>query len=99
MLRVCGQRVCDVVRGAHHAQLFVFVDVLRTPGMRVQSTVLTAYVYSTSSRSFHQHQVVALIYYIMSAFPGGAAGAQFVLNMFWQACVSCFTGVTRTVMS
>lgn len=44
-------------------------------------------------------QVVALVYYVLSAFPGGAAGAQFVLNMFWQACVSCFSGITRTVMS
>lgn len=40
-------------------------------------------------------QVVALLYYVLSYFPGGAAGAQFVLNMFYQTCVSCFQRTFR----
>lgn len=35
-------------------------------------------------------QVLALLYYVCSYFPGGPAGAQYVLKMFWQAIVSCF---------
>ena len=37
-------------------------------------------------------QVVALLYYALSYFPGGSAGVRFVLNLlisgFWQCCLT-----------
>lgn len=41
-------------------------------------------------------QVVALAYYIMSYFPGGAQGMQFALSMAGRAILSCFGSVTRS---
>jgi hypothetical protein len=40
-------------------------------------------------------QVVALMYYVMSYFPGGASGVKFMLTVFYKAVMSCMSGVTR----
>ncbi len=40
-------------------------------------------------------QVVALLYYIMSYFPGGAQGVKFMLGLFYNALSSCFSGVLK----
>ena len=44
-------------------------------------------------------QVVALLYYALSYFPGGSAGVRFVLNMFisgfWQCCLTVQKAVFR----
>ncbi|KAK9820584.1 hypothetical protein WJX72_011930 [[Myrmecia] bisecta] len=42
-------------------------------------------------------QVVALLYYTVSYFPGGTAGMKFVFNMCWGTTVSCFHGVQKTI--
>ncbi|KXZ42015.1 hypothetical protein GPECTOR_222g483 [Gonium pectorale] len=38
-------------------------------------------------------QVVALMYYLMSYFPGGASGVKFMLGLFYQAAMRCFASV------
>mmetsp|Transcript_2465 Transcript_2465/g.5857 ORF Transcript_2465/g.5857 Transcript_2465/m.5857 type:complete len:243 (-) Transcript_2465:1439-2167(-) len=43
-------------------------------------------------------QVVALLYYVMSYFPGGAAGVKLFLGMFYRAAASCFSTGTRAVL-
>ena len=40
-------------------------------------------------------QVVALLYYVLSYFPGGAAGAQFVLQTLYQTLATCLGGLLR----
>jgi len=44
-------------------------------------------------------QVVALLYYALSYFPGGSAGVRFVLNLlisgFWQCCLTVQKAVFR----
>ncbi|GIL45065.1 hypothetical protein Vafri_2013 [Volvox africanus] len=42
-------------------------------------------------------QVVALLYYLMSYFPGGASGVKFMLGLFYQAAMRCFTSVYTMV--
>eukprot|EP01024_Parvocaulis_polyphysoides_P010665 TRINITY_DN1368_c0_g1_i1.p1 TRINITY_DN1368_c0_g1~~TRINITY_DN1368_c0_g1_i1.p1 ORF type:complete len:263 (-),score=3.72 TRINITY_DN1368_c0_g1_i1:48-755(-) len=42
-------------------------------------------------------QVLALMYYIMSYFPGGVQGASFVLKMLYQGLVNCLSGVKTMV--
>ncbi len=43
-------------------------------------------------------QVVALLYYLFSFFPGGVQGVKFVLSLFWQALLQCLSGVQRMVL-
>lgn len=43
-------------------------------------------------------QVVAMLYYVLSYFPGGAYGVQFMLNMMGQAVMSCFGSISRMVL-
>lgn len=40
-------------------------------------------------------QVVAMLFYILSYFPGGASGVKFVLSMLANAVMSCFSSVGR----
>lgn len=40
-------------------------------------------------------QVVALLYYVMSYFPGGAQGVKFMLSMFYNAVASLFGGLLK----
>ena len=40
-------------------------------------------------------QVVALLYYILSYFPGGAQGVKFMLTMFANAMTSCFGSLLK----
>ena len=40
-------------------------------------------------------QVVALLYYVLSYFPGGAQGVKFMLNMFVSAVTSCFSSLLK----
>ncbi|KAG2489053.1 hypothetical protein HYH03_012489 [Edaphochlamys debaryana] len=42
-------------------------------------------------------QVVALLYYLMSYFPGGASGVKFMLGMFYQATLRCMASVYAMV--
>ncbi|EFJ47552.1 hypothetical protein VOLCADRAFT_61248 [Volvox carteri f. nagariensis] len=42
-------------------------------------------------------QVVALLYYLMSYFPGGANGVKFMLGLFYQAALRCFNSVYAMV--
>lgn len=42
-------------------------------------------------------QVVALLYYALSYFPGGSAGVRFVLNMMAGACWQCLLSVQKMV--
>lgn len=43
-------------------------------------------------------QVVALLYYILSYFPGGTAGMKFVMMMMYQAGAQCTNGMRRLVI-
>mmetsp|Transcript_10588 Transcript_10588/g.30161 ORF Transcript_10588/g.30161 Transcript_10588/m.30161 type:complete len:244 (-) Transcript_10588:85-816(-) len=43
-------------------------------------------------------QVVALLYYVMSYFPGGTAGVKLLLNMMYRTAASCFTTASRAVV-
>lgn len=43
-------------------------------------------------------QVVTLLYYLMSYFPGGTNGVRFMLNLFGQALMSCFGGVQKLLL-
>ena len=43
-------------------------------------------------------QVVALLYYALSYFPGGTAGVRFVLNMILSACWQCVLSVQKMVV-
>jgi hypothetical protein len=48
---------------------------------------------------FHRNlrvQVFALMYYIMSYFPGGTQGMQLVLSMAGRTILSCFGSATRS---
>ena len=40
-------------------------------------------------------QMVALLYYILSYFPGGAQGVKFMLTMFANAVASCFGALMK----
>eukprot|EP01026_Neomeris_dumetosa_P024935 TRINITY_DN2059_c1_g1_i5.p3 TRINITY_DN2059_c1_g1~~TRINITY_DN2059_c1_g1_i5.p3 ORF type:complete len:233 (-),score=11.08 TRINITY_DN2059_c1_g1_i5:456-1154(-) len=42
-------------------------------------------------------QVIALIYYVLSYFPGGAQGVRFMLGMLYQGFVSCLIGAKSVV--
>lgn len=42
-------------------------------------------------------QMVALLYYTLSYFPGGTVGVRFVLQLFSGACMQCFSGVRAAV--
>ena len=42
-------------------------------------------------------QVVALLYYLMSYFPGGTSGVKFMLGLFYQAATRCFASVYTMV--
>lgn len=42
-------------------------------------------------------QVVALLYYMLSYFPGGANGVKFVLKMGFGAFLNCMRGMQRAV--
>lgn len=41
-------------------------------------------------------QIVALLYYALSYFPGGTAGVRYISYMLWSAVSSCFSGATRS---
>lgn len=41
-------------------------------------------------------QVVALLYYLLSYFPGGTASMRYIGYMVWSAVTSCFSGIMRT---
>jgi hypothetical protein len=43
-------------------------------------------------------QVVALLYYLSSYFPGGAQGVKFMLQLAYTAAGSALSGVQRMVM-
>lgn len=43
-------------------------------------------------------QVVALLYYLMSYFPGGAQGVKFMLSMAYTAMLKCFASAYSVVM-
>lgn len=57
--------------------------------------VMHSYVFSLLCSGL---QVVALVYYVASYFPGGAAGAQFILTLFYNAVLTCFGTVQRTLL-
>ena len=40
-------------------------------------------------------QVIALLYYSASYFPGGTTGVKFILNMAWSAVTSCFGSLMK----
>ncbi|KAK9835954.1 hypothetical protein WJX81_001131 [Elliptochloris bilobata] len=42
-------------------------------------------------------QMVALLYYTLSYFPGGTMGVRFVLQLVYGACMQCFSGVRAAV--
>lgn len=53
----------------------------------------------SASKPLHRKarvQVFALLYYIMSYFPGGALGMQLALSMAGRAMLSCFGSATRS---
>ncbi|KAL6755433.1 Got1/Sft2-like family-domain-containing protein [Haematococcus lacustris] len=43
-------------------------------------------------------QVVTLLYYLMSYFPGGTQGVKLLLGLFGQAVMSCFGNVQRMLL-
>lgn len=43
-------------------------------------------------------QVVALLYYLLSYFPGGADSVRFFLRLFYSAFVQCLGIVQRSVL-
>ena len=42
-------------------------------------------------------QMVALLYYTLSYFPGGMVGVRFVLQLASGACMQCFLGARAAV--
>jgi len=51
------------------------------------SMVLHSYIFSVF---FSGIQVLALLYYVISYFPGGSAGLQFLTSFFTSAVMKCF---------
>ncbi|KAK9803362.1 hypothetical protein WJX73_008808 [Symbiochloris irregularis] len=43
-------------------------------------------------------QFIALLYYVLSYFPGGTAGMRFVMMMMYQGLLQCTNGLRKTVM-
>ncbi|GAX76111.1 hypothetical protein CEUSTIGMA_g3554.t1 [Chlamydomonas eustigma] len=56
------------------------------------SLIMKSYVLSLACSGL---QMVALLYYILSYFPGGAQGVKFMLIMFYNAIASCFSSLLR----
>ena len=42
--------------------------------------------------------MLALLYYVMSYFPGGAQGVKFMLNLFYQAVMGCCGTAQRALL-
>lgn len=72
---------------AHRASLYLALYILHCT---IPMALTIRHMYSA--------QVVALLYYLMSYFPGGTHGVKFMLNMFYQAVLGCFGTVQRTVL-
>lgn len=51
------------------------------------------------AHTYTSAQVVALLYYILSYFPGGATGVRFVLGLFYNAALSCLGAAQRAVFA
>ena len=43
-------------------------------------------------------QVVALLYYLTSYFPGGTSSVKFMLSLFYSAVVQCFGAVQAAIL-
>jgi hypothetical protein len=43
-------------------------------------------------------QVVTLLYYLLSYFPGGSSGLKFMLTMLGNAVSSCFSSASQSVL-
>lgn len=56
--------------------------------------VMKAYILSLVCSGL---QVVALLYYLTSYYPGGTSSVKFVLGMFGSAASSCFSGATTLI--
>lgn len=57
--------------------------------------VLKSYVLSLVCSGL---QVVALLYYVTSYFPGGSRAVKFLLSLFYQAVLSCFGTIQAMVL-
>jgi hypothetical protein len=51
------------------------------------SMVLHSYIFSVICAAV---QVLALLYYVLSYFPGGTAGMQFVTSLITSSVLKCF---------
>ncbi|GMH32778.1 hypothetical protein BSKO_00612 [Bryopsis sp. KO-2023] len=62
-------------------------------GTLYAAVVMKSYLFSLICSGL---QVVALLYYLMSYFPGGSDGVKFVLGVFYQSMKGCFGMVFRS---
>ena len=51
------------------------------------------------SHPFSHTQIVALLYYVLSYFPGGTAGVRFAVGMLGSTLFSCFGAATSAAGS
>jgi len=64
-------------------------------GTLYAAMVMHSYIFSIACSAA---QVVALLYYVMSYFPGGTAGVKFVLGMMYRTATSCFSSGSRAIL-
>ena len=109
--RVPGQHGRDAVCGAGAAQLCPVAGLLCGPGApflqpRRNTSSLSAQPctgmaiilqLAEDGINWHGEQVVALLYYMVSYFPGGTNGVMFILKMAAGAFAQCVNGARRAV--
>jgi hypothetical protein len=99
---VCSS--ADAPHEAHFAVLTVFCAALRLllSAGYIGSIVLTLY----AALIMHSYllsmlcsvlQVVALLYYLTSYYPGGTSSVKFLLSMFGSAASTCFSSCTGMI--
>lgn len=71
---------------------FTTVYIGSMMGTVYAALIMNSYILSIV---FSAVQVIALLYYVLSYFPGGAAGVQFMLSMAGRTILSCVGSVFR----
>jgi hypothetical protein len=86
----------------HGAEPTTTVPLLRCPAGYIGSVVMTLYA-ALIMKSYVLSllcsglQVVALLYYLTSYYPGGTSSVKFMLSMFGSAASSCFNTCSALV--
>lgn len=74
---------------------FTFTYVGSMVATLYSSLILHSYIFSILCSVI---QVLSLVYYVASYFPGGAAGMQFFGSLARKGCLSCFEGIKGLVL-